>query len=137
MGKKYLQISVFTKAVMMFIITLFFISGCTTTSTNTYTPTSSVKYTKPYYGDGYVFVIFNDKVENNKNDEWAKIVIDGFYFVSDYATKDDQLGVGIMYTDGSGSGYFVNNTYMEQYRNKEITAKEFVSHIKTKEFPLK
>jgi hypothetical protein len=42
-----------------------------------------------------------------------------------------------MYTDGSGSGYFVNNTYMEQYRNKEITAKEFVSHIKTKEFPLK
>jgi len=137
MGKKLLTIKTRVRFIPLLIFSVLFISGCATTSSNTYIPVASANYTKPYYGDGYVFVIYNNKIDNVKNDEWAKIVIDGFIYVSDYARSDDQLGVGLMYYDGSGSGYFINNTYLGQYRSKDITAKEFVSHIKTKDFPLK
>jgi hypothetical protein len=124
-------------SVILFYTTfLFTLSGCSASKTSTeYKPDTN--YSKPYYGDGYVVVIYNKKIANNKNDEWAKVVIAGFNHASNYAKSSDELGVGIMFTDESGSGYFVNNNYLLQHKNKEITDKEFVSYIKTKDFPLK
>jgi len=124
--------------ISLLLTTIFIISiiGCTS-KTESNIEKIRLSYSKPYFGDSYVTVIYKEKISNDKNDSLGRIILYGLEYAADYAKTSDELGVGIKFADGSGSYYYVNNFYMIQFKEKDITWEEFRTFIKTKDFPLK
>lgn len=133
--KKTCKIRVILNTVLALFI-FSFLAGCTTTeSTNNDNSTlyGEGSFSEVNYGDGYIFVMYKNRIDQSDTKEKAKIIISGMYIDYKYCTGDDLMGVSIKFTNDKLYLYMLKRSIMTQYKNGAITADELVDKIIIKE----